>query len=221
MNMRRVRYSAILALTLLLFTPAFMQGENKTFGKTIIRHRATVGGECVDRNHCAGVVGDKAYNYQANERHAKTGTEVERGNLTVDRKGLQVDEKSREKFDLKKDDLEDVRSVHQYVETKQGIDGRADGRTVEMGAINVKDNRNVRKIENIVEVDGDIKNVNQTKVGTVELKNSKAETISNTVQVKGQIDAGKGQKSTVGGVILNKSEVTDGIDSATLIKGKK
>jgi hypothetical protein len=215
MKTQRIRQIALLALVVLLFTPALLLAENATYNKRLIRQRAATGGDCQDRDHCIGVRGDKAYNYQVvGERDNNSA--VERGNLSVNRDGLQVDESTREKYNLKQDDLKDVRGVQQYVETKEGINGKTGG---SVGNIDVQNNRQLRDVDNSVEVKGDIQGASQ--VGTVQMKNSKAASVSSAVQVQGGVDARSGQKAQIGGVVLSKSAITDEIDTTTLIKGRK
>ena len=215
MKIQRVHQVALLALTVLLLTPALLLAENKTYDKRFIRQRAAVSGDCQDRDHCVGVRGDTAYNYQVVGERDNTSA-VERGNLNVNREGLQVDESTREKYNLKQDDLKDVRGVQQYVETKEGINGKTGGN---VGNIDVQNNRRVRDVDNSVEVKGDIQGTSQ--VGTVQLEDSKAASVSTATQVQGGVNARSGQKSRIGGVVLNNSSVTDEIDSTTLIKGRK
>lgn len=215
MNTPKFRFPVLLALTMLLFTPAHLLAENTTYKKRLIRQRAAVSGTCQDRDHCMGVRGDKAYNYQVIDQRTHTSA-VERGNLSVNRDGLQVDENTREKYDLEQGDLEGVRSVQQHVKTREGISSRTGGN---VGSITVQNNRSVRDVNSSVEVKGGIQGAGN--VGTVQLQNSKAASVNTHVQVQGGVDARGGQKVQVGGVVLDNSSVTDGIDSITIIKGRK
>ncbi len=192
------------------------------FRKQMIKHRANVGGDCEDRNHCVGIIGNKIYNYQKIKHHEKLSLkdmdDVEKGNWTINREGVKIDETTREKFGLNDSDVKNVRSVHQYIEIKREIKSPLDGSEVELGYIDNKNNRRIREIENIVNTKG-IRGA-EGHVGQVRLKKGRMEQVRTSVAIDGTTDTRNRQVLSIGGVVIDNGSVSHGMKSNVFVKGR-
>jgi len=188
------------------------------FKKMIIKHRANLGGECEDRDDCMGVIGNRVYNYhEIKNNNFKDLDNIQKGNLNVNKKGLQINESTLERFGIDKNEIKDVKNIHQYIEFKRTIKGSYNEQNIDIGYIENKQNRSIHEIENLTKIRG-IKNVRSGRIGQVHINHGKTKMIYTNTVINKKINLHRNQSLSIGGVKMDKGTVTNKINSKNLIK---
>lgn len=210
--------SMLICLTLLIVLPPKGDCQMTQFKKMIIKHRANLGGDCEDRDNCMGIIGKNVYNYHVmKQSNLKKLDNIQKGNLNINKEGLQINESTLEMFGIDKDEIKDIKNIHQYIEFKRNIKGSYNEQNIDIGYIENEQNSSIHEIENITNIRC-VKNVKKGRIGQVNINHGKIKAINSDTVINRKINLRRNQSLSIGGITMNQGTVTNKINSNTLIK---